>query len=436
MIRWIACLLFLAPLFVGAGQTEVQGARLWVAPDQTRLVVDAAAAVEHRIFPLKDPHRLVIDIPDARFSGQLPVAERKDLLVIGLRSGVHDGDNLRIVIDLKRPVRAKSFLAAPNERYGHRIVVDLLPREGDGEPTGSALPVRDEAAARDLIVAIDAGHGGEDPGAIGTAKTEEKTVTLAVARKLAALINQETGLRAVLIRDGDYFLGLEKRVQLARRKRADLFLSIHADAFDDKGVRGSSIFTLSQKGASSKAAEWLANRENSADRIGGIALEELEDKDPNLLKILWDMQQNGNMEHSQLAAKAVLGRLGRVGVVHNRHVQQAPFAVLKAPDIPSILVEIAFITNAEEERRLRERRYQDQLARALFAGVRDYFQHHPPPGTRFARRDLPRQHIIHSGDTLLEIANQYEVSLSSLRRANRLEGDLIRVGQVLTIPES
>jgi N-acetylmuramoyl-L-alanine amidase len=435
MIRAIVLLLLLVPLVSNSAQVDVNGARLWISPNQTRLVVDTAEVVDHKIFSLGNPDRLVIDIPDARLNGSLPVAEKDDLLIRGLRSGVRAGDDLRIVVDLKRPARAKSFLLEPNKRYGHRLVVDLLPRDGaksQDQRTQLSVEKREEKL-RDLVIAIDAGHGGEDPGAIGTKGTKEKVVTLAIARKLAKLVDRERGMRAVLIRKGDYYIRLYKRIKLARKHRADLFVSIHADAFTDQKVRGSSVYTLSQNGASSKAAKWLADKENSADLIGGIALD---DKDPDLSKTIFDMVQNATMEHSNLAAKVVLTKLGAVGSVHRRKVQHARFAVLKAPDIPSMLVETAFISNPKEEARLRSSKYQSDLAAAILAGIKDYFARYPPPKTYFAKKNEPRRHVIDRGDTLSEIARHYRVSLSSLRSLNSLDGDTIRVGQVLTIPGS
>jgi N-acetylmuramoyl-L-alanine amidase len=435
MIRSICYLLLLAPWFSLAGQVDVHGARLWIAPDQTRLVVDTAAVIDHKIFALDNPHRLVIDIPDAKLKGKLPIAEQDDLVIQGLRSGVRAGDDLRIVVDLKRPVRAKSFLLEPNERYGHRLVVDLMPRKGTKASAKHAhLSVQKKSEKlRDLIIAIDAGHGGEDSGAIGPKGTKEKVVTMAIARKLGALVKKEPGMRPVLIRKGDYYVRLYKRIKLARKARADMFVSIHADAFTDKKVRGSSVYTLSHKGASSKAAKWLADKENSADLVGGISMD---DKDPDLSKTIFDMVQNATMEHSNIAAKVVLAKLGRVGSVHSRKVQRARFAVLKSPDIPSMLVETAFISNPQEEARLRSSEYQSKLAGAILAGIKEYFASYPPPGTRLAKRGEGRRHVIDRGDTLLEIARHYRVSLSSLRNANSLQNDTIRVGQVLTIPES
>jgi N-acetylmuramoyl-L-alanine amidase len=435
MIRITPLLLLFLSLSSHGQQVEVKGTRLWAAPDHTRLVVDVADAVQHRIFSLQDPHRLVIDIPDARLNGELSTAESNDHLVKGLRSGIRDGDDLRLVLDLKQPVRAKSFLLKPNKRYGHRLVVDLNPSAaGSMKRKGDHLSItRIADKVRDVVVAIDAGHGGEDPGAIGARGTKEKDVTLDIAKRLARLVGKEKGMRPVLIRERDYYVGLYKRIQIAREHRADLFVSIHADAFRDKNVGGSSVYTLSQNGATSKEAKWLADKENSADQVGGI---NLNDKDEALSRTLWDMVQNATMEHSRLAAKTVLTNLGRVGSLHKGRVQQARFIVLKAPDIPSMLVETAFISNPEEEKRLGSERHQERIARAILAGVKEYFETYPPPGTLMARAGEPRRHIIHRGDTLLEIAIQYDVSLSSLRSVNRIKGDHIRVGQVLMIPES
>ena len=436
MSRLIAFFLLLVPLSALAAPVEIRGARLWIAPDQTQLVIDADAPIEHKIFPVSAPDRLIIDIPEGRVTGKLPLAEPEDRLVKGVRSGVLANGQLRIVIDLKQGVRAKSFVLEPNERYGHRLVVDMAPKVG-GLPAAGSSPATAKPAAngpRDLIVAIDAGHGGEDPGAIGVNGTPEKDITLAIARKLANLINRETGMRAHLVRDGDYYLGLYKRIELGRQYDADLFVSIHADANQqDQDASGSSVFVLSKDGATSTQAKWLADKENNADRIGGV---NAVDKAPELSKLLWEMSKSGTLEFSNLAAQAVLANLGQVGVVHHGKVQKAGFAVLKAPDIPSMLVETAFITNPEEEKRLNSPDYQAKLAGAMMEGIKEYFANHPPPGTRWASKGGGRQHVIGKGDTLGRIAKQYAVSVSSLRSLNRLEDGSLQVGQVLIIPES
>lgn len=433
MTRLIAIFLLLLPLSLPAQEIEVSGARIWPAPDQTRLVIDTSAAAAHKIFSLDNPHRLVIDITNARLSGKLPTVSADDPLLLGLRSGAYKEGALRVVLDLKQPVRSKSFVLAPNEQYGHRLAVDLMPASGPNNGGQTPVPSRrSPGKARDLIIAIDAGHGGEDPGAIGPKGTREKDVTLAIARKLAARVNKERGMHAVLIRDGDYSVALGRRSVLARKQGADLFVSIHADAFHDDRVRGSSVYTLSPGGATSDAAKWLADRENRADLIGGI---DSAGSDNVLAKVLLDMTQNATMEHSAIAAQKVLDHLKRVGAVHKPVVQKAGFVVLKAPDIPSMLVETAYISNPEEEMRLRDKAHQERLAGAILGGIKAYFQTYPVPGTLLAAGQ-PRRHVINRGDTLGDIARLYDVSLNALRDVNRLEGDHIRVGQVLTIPES
>jgi N-acetylmuramoyl-L-alanine amidase len=434
MGRFILTLLLLSAIPVHAQQVEVLGARVWPAPDQTRVVIDTAAAVSHKIFPLDNPHRLVIDIPDARLTGKLPIVEPKDPLLAGIRSGIRAGDDLRIVLDLKQTVRVKSFLLRPNQRYGHRLVLDLSPSHVRPVASASRTAVGSpRKKLRDVVVAIDAGHGGEDPGAIGASGTKEKDITLAIARKLARLVKRERGMRPVLIRDGDYYVSLRRRIAVARKHKADIFVSIHADAFNDPRVNGSSVYTLSYRGASSEAAKWLADKENSADLIGGIDLDE---SDGELVTVLLDMTQNATMEHSALAAQKVLDNLKRLGDVHKSRVQKAGFVVLKAPDIPSMLIETAYISNPEEEKRLRDSGYQTHLAQALLGGIKDYLQSFPPPGTILAAREAPRRHVINRGDTLGEIAKLYDVSLTTLRSANGIDGDIIQAGQVLTIPGS
>jgi len=436
MYRLIVLFSLLLPFSLQARQVDIQGARIWTAPDHTRLVLDTAAPVPHKIFPLENPHRLVIDVSDARLRDKLPAVKTDEPLLIGMRSGVRGGNDLRLVLDLKRKVRAKSFLLQPNERYGHRLVVDLTP-VGNGADKKKATVGRPLPSGwtqlRDVIVAIDAGHGGEDPGAVGAKGTREKDVTLRIARKLARLVKKERGMRPVLIRNGDYFLRLRKRIDLARKHKADLFVSIHADAFRDRRVRGSSVYTLPHRGASSEAAKWLADRENRADLIAGI---ELNENDTLLATVLLDMTQNATLEHSNLAANKVLANLQKVGAVHKGRVQKAGFVVLKAPDIPSMLIETAFISNPQEEKRLRSDKHQTKLAGAILAGIKSYFASHSPPGTKFAGRGRGkgRRHVINRGDTLMEIARHYGVSLASLRSANRIKDDRIRVGQVLTIP--
>ena len=436
---------------VFAETVDFKGVRLWAAPDHTRVVFDTSGTVKHKIFSLANPNRVVIDVPSANASKTLVAAKNQSGLVQGIRTARKDKDTLRIVLDLTQGAKPKSFSLKPNEKYGHRLVVDLYEQGSAPVKTASRAPAKQKtvkpvstAAAskaapvktslqvadtpfRELVVAIDAGHGGEDPGAVGRRGTREKTVVMAIARKLAALIKKEPGMRPVMIREGDYYIGLRQRINKARKHNADLFISIHADAFHDRRAHGSSVFVLSNRGASSEMARWLAAKENAADLAGGVSLD---DKDDVLASVLLDLSQSASREASHEVASNMLGELKRVGKTHKSTVQSAGFMVLKSPDIPSILVETAFISNPTEETNLRSSKYQEKLAKAMLNGIRDYFDNNPPPGTL----RVARKHTIKSGDTLSEIAAAYQVSLSSLRGFNSLKSDRLRVGDTLRIP--
>ena len=428
MLRFISsyCLLLIFSVSSGAGESvRLKNIRVWAAPDNTRVVFDVTGPLKHDLELLSDPFRVVVDLENTEPFTALPQPVIRDGYLRGIRSGQH-GNFLRIVLDLKKHAQAKSFLLAPNEHYGHRLVVDIYDRQQQ------QVVIKEEALApgrRDVVIAIDAGHGGEDPGAIGPRGTYEKTVMLELAKKLAHALNRERGMRAVLTRKGDYYLPLRKRIELARRHKADLFISIHADAFTNSRVRGSSVYVLSGRGASSEHARWLAERENASDLIGGVSLD---DKDSLLASVLLDLSQTASLEASIDAAERILEGLKKVGKLHKPRVESAGFAVLKSPDIPSLLVETAFISNPQEEKRLRSSAYQQKLAQALTAGIKRYFEVNAPDGTLLASR----QHIIERGDTLAEIARYYRVSLGSLRALNGLSGDSIKVGQVLSIPDA
>jgi N-acetylmuramoyl-L-alanine amidase len=421
---------------VAAKQAEVDSLRVWSAPDHVRLVFDANQPLEHRIFTLNNPHRLVLDLKHTQLTKHLPDPAKENKIIKGMRTAARNKDDVRVVFDLTGAVKPKSFLLKPNREYGHRLVVDLYDYKTSEKQRSAPVKTDKSYGQRDVIIAVDPGHGGEDPGARGRHGTYEKDVVLAIGKKLVRALNREPGMRAILIRDGDYYLGLRKRITKAREAQADLFVSIHADAFRDPKVRGSSVYTLSRRGASSEAARWLAERENSADLVGGVSLE---DKDDMLASVLLDLSQIGTLQASSEAAERVLGQLKRLGKTHKRRVQQAGFVVLKSPDIPSMLVETAFISNPDEERRLKDSAYQQRLASALSKGIVDYFKFQPPPGTRLAAnqvRKRPRSHVISPGDTLSGISKQYQVSVSRLRHANELKSDTIRIGQVLQIPGS
>ncbi|KPK57690.1 MAG: N-acetylmuramoyl-L-alanine amidase [Gammaproteobacteria bacterium SG8_31] len=412
-----------------AQSSEVQGIRVWSAPDNTRVVLDLSGPVSHSLFSLSNPRRVVIDLIDTRMGDSAAAAGAAAGLVQRIRSGARNKRDLRMVLDLSKEVTPRSFLLAPNAQYGHRLVVDLI----EGSDAGSKKPVKTAPRAgtagktRELLIAIDAGHGGEDSGARGSRGTREKDVVLQIARRLEALVRREPGMRPVMIREGDYFIPLRKRVRQAREHKADLFVSIHADAFRDRRARGSSVYVLSSRGASSEMARILARNENAADLVGGVSLN---DKDDLLKSVLLDLSQAASIEASMEVANNVLGQLRRLGKIHKGGVQQAGFVVLKSPDIPSILVETAFISNPDEERQLRDPRHQQKLAEGILMGIKAYFRNNPPPGTLMAQR----QHVIKRGDTLSEIAQKYEVSMKDLQVANDLTDNTLQVGKVLRIP--
>jgi N-acetylmuramoyl-L-alanine amidase len=383
--RLLAFVLALA--FVGAAQAQVLASRIWPAPDYTRLTLESKAEVRFTLFSLKNPERLVLDLETGELSAALAELAAKvagdDPYIQALRVAHNRPGVVRVVLDLKADVRPQIFTLPPIAEYGHRLVLDIYPAV-EIDPLAALIAQSEKKAAerkaeekiaRLATIVIDAGHGGEDPGAIGRHGSREKDVTLSIARRLKALVDAEPNMRALLTRDGDYYLGLGARVDKARKVRADLFVSIHADAFVRPHARGSSVFALSERRATSEAARWLASKENDSDLIGGVNLEA---KESHVRQTILDLYQTATIDYSLRLGNSVLKRLERVNTLHKPHVEQASFAVLKAPDVPSILVETAFISNPQEERRLNDEAYQEKLARALLEGIRDYIAKHPP----------------------------------------------------------
>lgn len=381
-ISLIGCLglLGLGSVAAAAAPVAIKDVRLWAGPDTTRLVFDLSAPSEHSVLTLRDPDRIVVDIPSARLENENLALPDGQGFVKQLRIGRQGSSDLRVVIDLAAPARPHSFAVGPSGSYGHRLVVDIAPAPSTSPP----VPVKSmpQADGREIVVAIDAGHGGVDPGSIGRSGTLEKNVTLEIARRLKARIDAEPGMRAVLTRDSDQFIELRQRIVRARKQQADMFVSVHADAVRDRSVAGSSVYVLSARGASDESARWLADRENASDLVGGVSLD---DKDSVLASVLLDLSQGASMSASIDAAERVMSELYRIGNVTRRGVKHAGFLVLKSPDIPSILVETAFISNPTEEARLRDPRHQRRLAEAIHAGIRTYFHTNPPPGTRLAQ---------------------------------------------------
>lgn len=441
--RLAAVLLLIMMAGTVSAASKVEGVRVWPAPDHTRLVFDTASKVDHNVFSLSSPARLVIDLKDASLATDLSSVDLSGSSVQRIRSAPRNGGDLRVVLDLKQDIKPRSFLLEPNQQYGHRLVIDLVDEAGTRiERASSPTVTEDSSGKRDIIVVIDPGHGGEDPGAIGPAGTREKDIVLAMSKTLAELINKQPGYTAKLTRTGDYYIGLRNRTILARRYNADLFVSVHADAFRTPQPKGASVFALSQRGATSETARWLARSENRSDLIGGAGNLSLEGRDDMLAGVLLDLSMTASINASLGVGSSILGRLDRVTQLHKPGVEQASFAVLKSPDIPSILVEAGFISNPTEEKNLGSRRYRDRLAAAVMQGIDEYFQKTPPPGTLLAWQkqngggDDVSQYRIQRGDTLSGVARENQTSVTEIMRFNGMNDDRVMVGQTIRIPSS
>jgi N-acetylmuramoyl-L-alanine amidase len=515
----LACVAAVATLPPAVSRAaDVKAARVWAGPEYTRVVFDLSGPATYKMSQGDTPGSVVLDIAGSSVAGDFSAPGGQGLyksLTTGRQAGA-----ARVVATVDPTAKPKSFLLKPAGDYGYRLVLDLYPG-GQSDPGDN--PVTDDtpsvaeavapsvakgpraktvppgkppllAGERKVVVAIDAGHGGEDPGARGATGLREKDVTLQVARELADQINRQPGMQAVLTRNGDYFIPLKRRYQIAREHNADMFVSIHADAFKNSDAKGSSVWVLSPRGKTSEAARWLADRENRADLVGGVSLD---DKDDTLAAVLLDLQQGYAMQASESIAGNVLKALGQLGPTHRGYVERANFVVLRSPDVPSILVETAFITNPAEEKRLRDEDHRRRLATAVLGGVRNYFESMPPPGTWFAaqaaRRNgtavasasrgdddrsaakpepardaaapakpaapakvvaradpppAPRKssgradenvrdvHRVNRGETLTGIAQQYGVSVGALKMANKMTDNTVRVGSVMVIPSS
>lgn len=425
----------LVSLFALASASTVagtlQGIRLHEAPDSTRIVFDTTSATSYKVFTLDKPHRVVIDLkntqPRAGFDPSWAAVARAR--IEGVRGAKRD-DGYRIVIDASAKLTPKSFTLKPIEPYGHRLVVDLFDQERNEAKPSPIYAGKD----RDVIIAVDAGHGGDDPGAIGPKGIQEKRIVLELARRIVTKLNAKPGFKAELVRTGDYYPTLQQRTEIAREKRADLLVSVHADAFKSSKVSGASVYTLSDRGATSETAKWLADRESRSDLLGGVGEVSLSDKDPVLARVLLDLSMDANRSQSIEVGEAVLANLGRVTKLHKQRVEQASFVVLKRPDIPSILIEAGFISNPAEARRLSQAEHQNKISRAVATGIEQFMRGNPPPGTMLASLAREMRYTIVHGDTLSKIALRYGVSARSLKSRNGLSNDNIRVGQVILIP--
>ena len=437
--RAAALLLALLVALPSAGANRLSGVRLHDAPDSTRVVLDTMEAPSYRVFTLENPDRIVIDLTDAWVSKAFRTPVPDSRVVGRIRSSYRDRTDYRVVLDLKGAATYKEFTLPPVAPYGHRLVIDLYPADQAPVEPPEPAPVREPGTARDVVVAIDAGHGGEDPGAIGVGRIYEKRVVLAIAQGVKDNLDAMPGVRGVLTRSGDYYVPLRRRTALARRSevRADLFVSIHADAFRLPSVSGAAVYALSQRGASSEMARWLAASENRSDLIGGVGGSvTLEDKEDVVREILVDMAMDKKREDSIHLGEAVLGGLSGVTKLHKNHVELAGFAVLKSPDVPAVLIETGFLSNPQEARRLATRSFQRRLAEGIASGIQAYLFKYPPTDTLIATlaREGTMRYVIKRGDTLSEIAVRNRVSTSRLKALNGIGGDRIHVGQVLLIP--
>ncbi len=431
----IACAVALLLATGTARAAQIKTLRIWAGPEYTRAVFDVSGPVDYKLFELSKPRRIVLDMRGSELGSEFSAPAAKGLLK-SLRAGKQGKNDARVVFDLADGVHPKSFLLPPTDKFGYRLVLDLYPGDAKAAPVKSVAEVS-SGKGRNVVVAIDAGHGGDDPGATGASGTHEKEVTLAVARELKKLVDRTPGMTAMLTRDADYFIPLEKRYSKAREAKADLFISIHADAFTSSDARGSSVWVLSPRGATNEASRWLADRENRADLVGGISLD---DKDDTLAKVLLDLSQGATMGASNSVAEQVLSALRKLGPTHRNYVERANFVVLRSPDVPSILVETAFITNTAEEARLKSSEHREKLAMAILDGVNGYFRASPPPGSLFAAGNLRQRatrasrYVVGRGDTLSAIAESHGVTTAQLRAANELADEVVRAGEVLQIP--
>ncbi|WP_394128615.1 LysM peptidoglycan-binding domain-containing protein [Vibrio hepatarius] len=438
--------LTLVPSLVFANALE--GVRVWPSPDETRVVIDLKSEAEYSYFTLSSPSRLVVDLKKTSLSTKLPINISDSPVLKKIRkSSPPDKGTYRLVFELSRKVTPQLFKLAPTPggQYGHRLVIDMPHDSQKGststatKPTSSTTVSRDASqllGTADIVVAIDAGHGGEDPGSIGPSKKYEKHATLAISKKIAAQINATPGMKAVLTRGGDYYVNLNKRSSIARKNKAHLLVSVHADAFRSPKPRGGSVFVLNTRRANTEIARWVENHEEQSQLLGGagdVLAKNTNDK--NVSQTLLDLQFSHSQKEGYKVATKILREMGRAGIhLHKKEPVNASLAVLKSPDIPSVLVETGFISNPTEERLLFQRSHQDKLARSLAKAIVQYFEANPPEGTLFANRGKTIKHKVSRGESLSVIAKKYGTSTKAIMQTNKLKSSSLAIGQVLTIP--
>lgn len=422
----------------------IKNIRIWPSPDNVRVVFDLSSSIKHQVTASKSAHKVYIDIDKVAYSNQLKPSDLQQTSIRSITVKSLNTKQDRIIIELEKNYSPKVFSLKPNDYYGHRLVVDLdSPEKQDilalFDNGYSAMPVAKATSRvvkdglRQFVVAIDAGHGGEDPGAIGKRGTKEKDVVLAISKYLKQELEKDPEISAFLIRSGDYYISLNERVMRARQRPTDLFLSIHADAFNSPTAIGASVFTLSSRGATSAAAKWLAESENRADLVGGVSLD---DKSDMLASVLLDLSQSASKKASLDAANRVLRSMKRLTTLHRGEVESAGFAVLKSPDVPSMLVETGFISHRPTEDKLRTKQYQKQMAKAIGDGVKDYFKHRPLNPIDKTKEPQWVKYQVKKGDSLSKIAKKTQTNVAKLKEINQLKSDILRIGQSLRVPKS
>ncbi|PNI00873.1 N-acetylmuramoyl-L-alanine amidase [Vibrio diazotrophicus] len=428
-----------------ASANVLEGVRVWPSPDETRVVIDVQSEVSFTYFTLTSPERLVIDLKNTSSKSKLPMkVTDSDVLTKIRASSPPDKGTYRLVFELKKKSPAKLFTLAPTPggQYGHRLVVDLPHDDTSsqgGSSSGSPTQVSRDASQfygnANIVVAIDAGHGGEDPGSIGPTRKYEKNATLSISKKLVDQLDAVPGIKGVLTRRGDYFVNLNKRSEIARKNKAHLLVSIHADAFSSPKPRGASVFVLNTRRANTEIARWVENHEQQSELLGGAGqVLAKNNSDRNVSQTLLDLQFSHSQKEGYKVATNILSEMGKVAHLHKADPVNASLAVLKSPDIPSVLVETGFISNPTEEQLLFQRSHQDKLARALAKAITQYFEENPPEGTLFANRNKTQKYKVQRGDSLSAIAHKYGTSIEAIKRTNKLTSNSLSVGQVITIP--
>ncbi|MCZ4252843.1 N-acetylmuramoyl-L-alanine amidase [Pseudoalteromonas shioyasakiensis] len=435
--------MFLVVSQVALAQNTINSVRVWPSPDSTRVVFDLNDKPDFSYFMLKNPARLVIDLKNTDKLDSLPAIPKKHQIVSKLRySKPKDSKSVRFVFELARASKPVVFALLPTDPYKHRLVVDLVDKTPKAEPvvsTNTSVKKRELNQERDIVIAIDAGHGGEDPGSIGPSGTYEKDITLQIAKRLERMIDAEKGMISRMVRRSDYFVNLNTRTSIARKKKADFFVSIHADAFTSPQPNGASVWVLSLRRANSEIGKWIEDKEKHSELLGGAA-GVLKDtaSEKYLAQALLDMSMDHSMKTGFSVAEEVVSELRKVAKMHKKRPQAASLAVLKSPDIPSILVETGFISNPREERMLKTAQHQERLAKAIFTSIKNYYMQNPPDDSLFAKlkSQFPTKHKVRPGESLSILASRYNTSVSKLKTANNLKSNTLFIGQELDIPQS